>query len=79
MYLGGAPANVAVHLASLFRHQTSRKNNDASRPPTVAVATCVGNDQLGREAQRRLELKGVRTDFIQFHEKWETGESRRSQ
>jgi len=75
MYLGGAPANVAVHLASLFQHWASRNDEDDSRPPTVAVATCVGNDQLGREARRRLGLKGVRTDFIQFHEKWETGMS----
>lgn len=78
MYLGGAPANVAVHLASLFRHWASGNDENDSRPPTVAVATCVGNDQLGREAQRRLELKGVRTDYIQFHEKWETGELKTS-
>lgn len=41
--------------------------------PTVAIAACLGNDQLGREARRRLSLKGVRTDFIQYHEVWETG------
>ena len=65
--LGGAPSNVAVHLASLFR-----SIHDSSSP-TVAIAACVGNDQLGREAHRRFGVKGVRTDFIQYHEKWETG------
>ena len=65
--LGGAPSNVAVHLASLFR------SIDDSSSPTVAIAACLGNDQLGREAHRRFTVKGVRTDFIQYHEKWETG------
>ena len=63
MYLGGAPSNVAMHLASLLP-----ENN------TVAIASCLGKDQLGHEAKRRLELKGVRSDCIQFHEEWETGE-----
>lgn len=64
MFLGGAPSNVAIHLASLF---------DGSGN-SVAIATCLGNDQLGKEAKRRLDLKGVKTDYIQFHEDWETGE-----
>ena len=66
IYLGGAPSNVAVHLASLFQ-----SSNDPSL--SIAIATCVGNDQLGREAKRRFNVKGVRTDYMQFHDKWETG------
>lgn len=62
LYLGGAPSNVAVHLASLLP--------DCD---TVAVASCLGKDQLGNEARRRMELKGVRTDYIQFHDDWDTG------
>ena len=66
IYLGGAPSNVAVHLASLFQ-----SSDDPSL--SIAIATCVGDDQLGREAQRRFNVKGVRTDYIQFHDEWETG------
>lgn len=70
IYLGGAPSNVAVHLAYLFKSESpSSSGNKAS----VAVATCLGKDQLGREAQRRLALNNVRTDYVQFHSKWETG------
>lgn len=71
MYLGGAPTNVAAHLASLFR--ASSETDDFSVSPTVAIATCLGKDQLGKEARRRLELKDVRTDYTQFHSEWETG------
>ncbi|KAL7540113.1 hypothetical protein ACHAXR_009889 [Thalassiosira sp. AJA248-18] len=67
IYLGGAPTNVAVHLASLFRSSLSSAN------PTVAVAACLGKDQLGKEAQRRLSICGVRTEYLQFHSEWETG------
>lgn len=78
IYMGGAPSNVAVHLASLFRQSSSTSSPSPSsiiinHHPTVAIAACLGNDQLGREAYRRLSLKGVRTDCIQFHEVWETG------
>lgn len=66
IYLGGAPSNVAVHLASLFQ-----STDDPSL--SIAIATCVGGDQLGREAKRRFNVKGVRTDYMQFHDKWETG------
>lgn len=69
IYLGGAPSNVAVHLASLFSSSPS-DNHESS---TVAIAACLGDDQLGREAHRRLSIKGVRTDYIQFHGEWETG------
>ncbi|KAL3758919.1 hypothetical protein ACHAWU_003191 [Discostella pseudostelligera] len=78
IYMGGAPSNVAVHLASLLRQSSSTSTPSPSsiinnHQPTVAIAACLGNDQLGREAYRRLSLKGVRTDCIQFHEVWETG------
>ena len=63
MYLGGAPTNVAMHLASLL-----------PKGETVAIASCLGEDQLGKEARRRLEVKGVRSEYIQFREDWETGE-----
>jgi len=81
IFLGGAPSNVAVHLAYLFQIQnapssSSSDNNvdeNSSNRPTVAVATCLGKDQLGKEAQRRLALNGVRTDYVQYHSEWETG------
>eukprot|EP00584_Thalassiosira_punctigera_P008501 CAMPEP_0172531168 /NCGR_PEP_ID=MMETSP1067-20121228/4677_1 /TAXON_ID=265564 ORGANISM="Thalassiosira punctigera, Strain Tpunct2005C2" /NCGR_SAMPLE_ID=MMETSP1067 /ASSEMBLY_ACC=CAM_ASM_000444 /LENGTH=430 /DNA_ID=CAMNT_0013315515 /DNA_START=24 /DNA_END=1316 /DNA_ORIENTATION=+ len=69
IYLGGAPTNVAVHLASLFA------SSSQSTDPTVAVAACLGKDQLGKDAHRRLSTKGVRVDYIQFHHEWETGMS----
>jgi sugar/nucleoside kinase (ribokinase family) len=52
-----------MHLSSLLSHRDS-----------VAIVSCLGKDQLGNEARRRMELKGVRTDYIQFHEDWDTGE-----
>jgi len=81
IYLGGAPTNVAVHLASLFRGAasaaTNEENNDTTAPtnPTVAISACLGQDQLGKEAHRRLALKGVRTDYLQYSTEWETGMS----
>jgi fructokinase len=59
IFLGGAPTNVAVHLASLG-------------VPT-AVATCVGDDQLGREAIRRISARNVNTNYIQSHNSLNTG------
>lgn len=76
IYLGGAPSNVAVHLAYLFNSaspSSSSSSSSSGNKASVAVATCLGKDQLGREAQRRLALNGVRTDYVQFHSKWETG------
>jgi len=77
IYLGGAPSNVAVHLAYLFNNApTSSSDNEVENNknrPTVAVAACLGKDQLGKEAQRRLALNGVRTDYVQYHPGWETG------
>ncbi len=77
IFLGGAPANVAVHLASLFRGRGGRAadddDDDDDDDSVVAVAACLGNDRLGKEAIRRLSLLGVRTDYVQIHEEWETG------
>jgi hypothetical protein len=47
IFLGGATTNVGVHLASMGT-------------PT-ALVTCLGSDQLGNEATRRLKAKGVNT------------------
>eukprot|EP00986_Skeletonema_menzelii_P009650 scaffold4424_cov154-Skeletonema_menzelii.AAC.10 len=68
----GAPSNVAVHLAYLFNNSPPSSSSSDSKA-SVAVATCLGNDQLGKEAQRRLALNGVRTDYVQVHSEWETG------
>lgn len=74
MFLGGAPANVAVHVASLFRNSgDGDDDDDAARRPTVAVAACLGDDRLGGEAMRRLAARGVRVDYVQRHDEWETG------
>ena len=51
IFLGGAPSNVAVHLAELG--------------VTTTFASRVGADQLGEEISRRLSLRGVGTDLIQ--------------
>ena len=50
LHLGGAPYNVAYHLARLGR--------------PVAMVSRVGDDVLGREARRRLAAGGVR-DLVQ--------------
>lgn len=77
IYLGGAPSNIAVHLAYLFNSPSSsltpKNDNNSSNRPTVAIAACLGEDQLGKEAVRRLVLNGVLADYIQFHPEWETG------
>lgn len=59
LFLGGAVTNVAVHLSSLG--------------VGAAVASCVGNDQLGREARRRLETRNVDTSLMQLDDVLGTG------
>lgn len=59
LFLGGAPFNVACHLRA------------AGRP--VAMVSRVGDDQLGREALRRAERHGVRTDLMQTDAERPTG------
>jgi sugar/nucleoside kinase (ribokinase family) len=46
---------VAMHLASLLPEKE-----------TVAVASCLGKDQLGNEARRRLQLKGFGLIIFSF-------------
>ena len=59
MYLGGAPLNVAVHCSQLGA--------------VASYASAVGDDQLGRDARRRLETAGVDTTLIQTRAELETG------
>jgi fructokinase len=59
LFLGGAPCNVGVHTAQLGR--------------SVAVATRVGNDQLGEEIEARLASRGVDTSLIQHDDAHRTG------
>lgn len=59
LFLGGAPFNVACHLA-------------ASGAP-VAIVSCVGDDRLGDEARRRADRYGVATDLVQVHLDLPTG------
>ena len=59
LFLGGAVTNVAVHLSSLGIG--------------AAVASCVGNDQLGKEARRRLETRNVDTSLMQMDDDLGTG------
>ena len=55
IFLGGAPGNVAVHLAELGE--------------PVEFASRVGDDVLGREATRRLGSYGVSTKLVQIEPK----------
>lgn len=57
--LGGAPSNVAVHLAQLGR-------------PT-ALITSVGRDELGERARRELGERGLHLDGLQEHAHLPTG------
>lgn len=54
MFLGGAPVNVAQHMAQLG-------------VPTACVS-CVGDDTLGEEIRARLQTRGVDTTFLQVRE-----------
>ncbi len=58
--LGGAPANVAWHLAMLGA--------------PVAMATRVGADDDGREAIRRMAARGIDTTLVQLDAERATGE-----
>lgn len=58
--LGGAPSNVAWHLAMLGA--------------PVALASRVGDDDDGREAVRRLAGRGIDTSLIQIDPERATGE-----
>lgn len=59
LFLGGAPFNVASHLQSLGQE--------------VAFVSRVGDDRLGREALRRMEARGLGTEFTQLDDALPTG------
>lgn len=59
LFLGGAPLNVASHLHRLGED--------------VRFVSGVGGDRLGREVLRRLEGRGMRTDFVQVDPALPTG------
>ena len=59
IYLGGAPLNVACHLAQAGVR--------------ARYLSAVGHDRLGTEAVRRLQAQGVDTDLIVQVREAETG------
>lgn len=59
LFLGGAPFNVACHLQSLRGH--------------TAFVSRVGDDQLGREALRRMRARGLETGLMQIDHSLPTG------
>jgi fructokinase len=59
LFLGGAPFNVARHLHALGK--------------PVAFASRVGDDQLGREARRRLRAQGLDAALVQTDDTLPTG------
>lgn len=59
LFLGGAPFNVACHLGAL--------GLDAQ------FASCVGDDELGREIRRRVIRKGIQDNLLQIHPDLATG------
>lgn len=59
LYLGGAPLNVCYHLNQFNINSV--------------IASRVGEDRLGKEAIRRIERKGILTDYIQNDSHNETG------
>eukprot|EP00966_Prymnesium_polylepis_P137720 3182831-Prymnesium_polylepis.1 len=59
IFLGGAPLNVACHLAAMG--------------VSASFISCVGRDRLGTEARRRLEAKGVDVSLVAVSDAAETG------
>ncbi|HKL16683.1 MAG TPA: carbohydrate kinase [Balneolaceae bacterium] len=59
LFLGGAPFNVAYHLNKLGAD--------------LKVVSCVGDDELGHEALKRMSYNGLSKDFIQINNKQKTG------
>jgi fructokinase len=57
--LGGAPANVAYHLAKLGRR--------------VALVSRVGDDELGRRALSRMKAAGINVDAVEVDARRPTG------
>jgi fructokinase len=59
LFLGGAPFNVACHLQALGRD--------------VAFVSRVGDDRLGQEALRRMQIRGLDTDLMHIDDSLPTG------
>ncbi len=59
LFFGGAPVNVARHLAQLAKN--------------AVPVTCVGNDFLGEEARERMERSGLPLDLVHEHDSLRTG------
>lgn len=59
LFLGGAPFNVAYHLARLGDE--------------ALLISRVGNDQLGEEASRRVNIAGLSADYLQIDDQLNTG------
>lgn len=59
LFLGGAPVNVAQHMAQLGL--------------AAECVSCVGDDLLGQEIRARLESRGVGCSFLQLDEGLDTG------
>src|SRR6185312_10738259 len=57
--MGGAPANFA-YMATVLGDQG-------------VIASCVGNDDLGREARRTMRELGLDTAYLQQDDQHETG------
>ena len=58
-YVGGAPANVALHASYLGEQGV--------------IASRIGNDGLGSELARTIASKGLSTDYLQIDKKKGTG------
>ena len=59
LFLGGAPFNVACHLHMLGED--------------VAFVSRVGDDVLGREVLRRMQMRGMEVELVQVDPAWATG------
>jgi fructokinase len=65
--LGGAPANFAAILAQMFA------GDDSNSTGEVFLASCVGDDPLGIQAQEQLIAHRVHSDFIGVDRRHPTG------
>ena len=74
--LGGAPLNVAVHVAQLLKlmqDNASQGGPNALLPYSSVMASCVGQDELGAAVIDQLQGFGVATQFLQREAQYPTG------
>lgn len=57
--LGGAPANVACHARTLGAE--------------AFIVSAIGEDDAGKELERKLSARGIDTRFLQVHRRYPTG------